>query len=425
MSQRKITLAREFMAVMTNHWTFFPFVFVYAAVSELSGMAFLGWILAGFAPLFLALIRNTTQSILLQLCCYPIFMGVLAVLPIEPEMLKGIYFFFTTIYLLFSIYKTLTGKSGLTKILPPFVAMGIHFVCAFVIFPNMEIYHYPYFLLVGLILTGLFFFFAFYIDQYLSFVIKNEETSSSMPKSKIFCSGMKLSLAYLGLGSLFLFFVSVFGISDEFLHGFWGRVKELIRKFISFLASLFKPGDSDIHFYDGMGDPSQFPPAVEGSTSLLWRILEVLLFYLVILILLAFFAYILYKIIVFFLQRLPQKELYEAEEEVEDLDIHESLDGKQSPFLTDSEKEGFLSPRQRIRRIFKQRAQRSNFLPGQLPFLTARDVASSQRNPALSHYYEKARYSPFEIEKEDVKALMKSFQKHGVKDQNDSSEREE
>ena len=413
MSQKSITLVREFMAVTTNHWTFFPIVFIIAAVSELSGMALLGWVVTGFVPFFLAFLRVNTRSVLLQILCYPIFMGILTLFPIEPEILKGIYFFFITIYILLSVFQTITRSDKPTKIIPPFIFIGIHLFSALIIFPHREIYHYPFVLLIGMLIAGITFFLAFYMDQYLQFIMKNEGTSSSMPKQKIFRSGLVNSLYYLGIGTVLLLLISSFGISDYFLHGFWDKIKKGIRKLIHYISSLFSHNQDPTKLSNGLENAmNSQPDFLPGAPSLFWRIMEVLLFVLVVLILLALVAYLAFLIIRFILRRLSIKRIgYEVEEEVEAIDIHESLGPKKLQEAMKNEKEGYLSPRQRIRRIYKRRAMDSEHTGQELPFMTARELALEERTPLLSAIYEKARYSLLPCDKEDVKKLQAALRK--------------
>lgn len=410
MTQKRILMIREFLAATTNHWTFFPIVFLFAAISEMSGMALLGWILAGLAPFFLSFLRNYMQSILLQIMCYPIFMGILTLIPIEPEILKGIYFFFVTIYLLLSLFQTITNKGQMTKILPPFFTIGINLFAALIIFPHREVYHYPFFLLLGMVITAVSFFLAFYVDQYLLFVTKNEETSSSMPKQKIFRSGILYSFYYLGVGAGILLLISSFGISDEFLNGFWGKVKQAFRKFIQFLVNLFTKGERKVPISDGMHDPiAGTPDLTPAKTSLFWKLMEILLFFAVVMLILFVIAFLIFKFLRLLARLRPRKTLVEAEEEVEEIDVHENIGAKRKFFFDWEEDESLLSPRQRIRRIFRKRAQALERPHEELPYLTPGDVAEAEDNPLLASLYEKARYSQLPCEKEDVKALMRSL----------------
>ena len=149
-----------------------------------------------------------------------------------------------------------------------------------------------------------------------------------------------------------------------------------------------------------------------GAPSLFWRIMEVLLFVLVVLILLALVAYLAFLIIRFILRRLSVKRIgYEVEEEVEAIDIHESLGPKKLQEAMKNEKEGYLSPRQRIRRIYKRSAMDSEHTGQELPFMTARELALEERTPLLSAIYEKARYSLLPCDKEDVKKLQAALRK--------------
>lgn len=407
MSKRSAEFIRELMASLTNHWTFLPVVFVFAGIRELSPVGLITWCLIGFLPALLYLIREVVQSTLLQLCFFPILFGILVLLPLEPDIVKGCFYFFAFIYIMLSLLMTMK-KNSHTKILPPFFAMGINLFTALFIFPHLEIYYYPFVLFLGMIITFITFFLAFYVDQYLIFITRNEETSNSLPKDKIFRSGMELSFYYLGIGAVILFLISSFALSDEFLGRFWGNVKNAFRKVIKYLLSLIKQKDRNTHVSDGAESfQTNFPP-MEQHQSLFWQIMEVLLFALVVIILVAVLLYLLYKIFRFLKRFLPEKRIYEAEEEVENLDMHETIVPKRKT-LWDAEEEGNRSIRQKIRRIYKQKARFTGWKTEDLAQSTAREVALELQNPVLSVIYEKARYTEEPCDKEDLKRLQDSF----------------
>ena len=411
MSKRSITLFREFMAATTNHWTFLPVVFVFAGIFEISPIGLFTWCLIGILPVLLYVAREIIQSFILQVCFLPIVFGLMFFLPVEQDVLKGVLFFIAFVYIMLSVFMSIR-QTHFSKILPPFIAMGIHVITNLIIFPRMEFYRYPFILYLSMIITFISFFFAFYVDQYLIFVGRNEETSNSMPRDKIFNSGMRLSLYYLGIGTVILFFISSFAISDEFIHEFWRKLKGKLREAIKYLISLLSKQERDTHLSDGADSlHMNFPDIEQKPPSLFWQIMEIFLFALVILLLVAVFLYLLYKIYLFIRRLIPQKIAYEAEEEVESIDKHEALSPKKKVML-DEEDDGLQSIRLKIRKLYRRKALSSGLTNEVLIFSTAREVADELHNPVLPAIYEKARYSQEPCDKEDLKRLQESFRNH-------------
>ena len=409
MSKRSVMLLREFMTSQANHWIFLPLVLVFASVGNLSAPALLGWIIVSFFPLLLFVLREIVQSTILQLCCFPIFLGIITVLPIELDIIKGIYFFFSMVYILLSLFMTLRNNH-MTKILPPFFSLGINFFTAVFLFPNKEIYHYPFILFVSMIFSVVFFFFAFYVDQYLIFVFRNEETSNSMPRDKILDSGMRLSGMYLGIGAIVLFIISAFALSDEFIHDFWRKVKMHLRNLIRYLLGLMKNQNSDgVMLSDKTGGMGlKLPEVADQAPSLFEKIMELLIFILAVLVLFAFLITIFLKIIKLLQRLFPKKSVILPDEEVENIDKHENI-GRKKKVYRDEEDDPNLSIKLHIRKIYKKKALATEKSREELTFSTAREVGLLTKNPTLSCIYEKARYSNLACEKEDLKKLQKSF----------------
>lgn len=409
MSKRSIMFIREFMATTTNHWTFLPVVYAFAALKGMTMIDLLGWSLVGVLPSILFLVREYVQSILLQLCFFPIYMGILVLLPVQTDVLKGIYLFMVMVYILLSAFMSIK-RDHVTKILPPFIALGIGFALALFVFPNMQIYQFPFVLLLSTVIAVLFFFLAFYLDQYLIFIIRNEETSSSMPKSKIFRSGMILSGYYLGIGAVLLFVISSFAISEEFIGSFWIRIKGILREGIRWLLNLFGKAEHDSQIQDGgEGMPWKFEEVPHQAPSLFWKVLEILLFVIVAIIIAYAVIWFILTILRLLYRIWPRRVQYEAEEEVESIDLHETLSHK-THFFQETYDERDMSIRQRIRKIFKKRAIRSHVERERLPYHTAREI-TVEEYPLLADLYEKARYSNLDCRKEELSALQQSLRK--------------
>lgn len=399
MRQRKITVLREFLATQANHWIFLPLLMILTENVHPSAWCLLGWVMVGFLPILLFTCREIIQSTLLQFFLVVIYAGIVFFLPMEPEITKGICGFFVMAYMMQSLFKVIKKEEKLTHAFPPFVPLAINFVlCAIALFTTGE--SASFFMHLSAILSVMCSILAFYLDRYLHFTNANEGTSSNMPKGKIFRSGMQANLKFLGAISALLFLIASFAISDEFFRKIYLWNRNGLKKILQWIASLFTRTKRDTHILDGMNSATFDVTAVPaGQTSALAHVLEVL-----------FFA----AVVVFLINRLghlvnafqKKKRSQEAEEETESLDLHESLTPKAEAGFQEEEDDGWLSPTQRIRRLYRRRALASNFERRSLYYLTAREFSLQENNLMLSEIYEKARYSPESCDKEDLKKMQ-------------------
>lgn len=405
MDRVKIALLRELLATQTNHWALFPAILLFAETTLISPYCIMGWILAGLLPVCLFFVREVLQSFLLQFLLLPVFLGVTYLLPFEPYLLKMIMLFLEVIYAGLSLMKSIKQDSMPTKFMPPFVPLVINFSLAIIAVYSTKM-RFTFFMHVSAILSILCALLLYYVDRYFVFTVSNEGTASNMPKRKIFRSGIKASLLYLGSISAVLFVIASFSISDEFFRTVMHVINGWIKTFFSFLSSLFPEKERDTHVIDGGElEPFTRPEFGETHTSIFWRILEVIVFVVVIAIIVAFFANLIIKILKLLFSVRRKKILIEAEEETEILDQRERLSQTLAP-LQEEEDDPRLSPNWRIRRFYRRRALSSGKEPSLLYRMTAREFAQQEGSTDLASLYEKARYSLMPCTKEDVKLMQ-------------------
>ena len=405
MRQTSIQLLREYFATTANHFAFFPMVIMFAATSKPRPITLIGWILLGFLPFFLFIAREILQSFLLQIALLPLFAGLLYVLPIQPENLKFTYLFFAAVYLLISLFKSVKREFGATKCLPPFIPLGLNVILGIIaIYVNhLKFSFYMHFAVIISVLAS---FLAFYLDQYLSFTIRNEETASNMPKKKIFKSGFSATTTFVGLLSIPLIVTSAFAVPDDFFRNLMHWIRVNLRILIRYIKGLFNEKERDTHIIDGAEmEQLQRLNLVENNTSLFWRVLEVIIFAVVLLV----FLYVMYKLILkiyhFITSFEKRKVVLEAEEETEDIDVREDLNVKLKE--DEDDKEGLLSPGRRIRHLYRKVALSTPRQPYTLYRMTAREFGQEENLPAdMALLYEKARYSSQTCTKEDLKQMQ-------------------
>ncbi len=403
MKQIKIIALREFLATQANHWAFFPIIILFSDAPKPSAFNLLCWFFLGFMPFLLFFAREFVQSLLLQIVLFPICAGILYLMPIDPPFLKASYLFFSAAYLMASLLKMIKRDDHATRIFPFFVPLGINLVLGIIV-AFVHSFHFSFFMHFAAILSITCSLMANYVSSYLIYVRRNEETASNMPKAKIFHSGAKSAFMYVALLIVPLIFIASFSVSDDFF--------QIIRYwFRSMMKAIFSkinatPDERNTHLQDGPAtDPTQMPTLPNGQPSFFWRVLEVIVFAIVILLIVYALGTIILKIIHALSSLHRTKILIEAEEETEDLDLHEELKEHNS-YKEQEENESLLSPRQRIRRMYRRKALSTQKEIYELNRMTAREVAMEEKNPEIATVYEKARYSELPCTKEDVTQMQ-------------------
>ena len=404
MKQIRIQMLREFLSTQANHWAFFPVVILFAETERPDFLCLICWFFLGLMPLALFIAREIVQSFILQVASFFIIGGVLALLPLEPAFLKATYLFFAMIYLMMSLFKMIKKDNRYTMTLPLFFPMCINIILS-IIAVYVNHLHFSFYMHFAAIISICMALLANYVEHYLVFTIGNEETSSNMPSKKIFHSGIAGTIQFVGLLIIPLMVIASFSISDEFFRLLMHGGQQGIKKFILFLRKFFSSSDRQTFIRDG-GESEPFQRAVipEQQPSMFWMLLEKLAFAGVMLLLLYGLYLILMKILGFLHSYQKSKVLIEVAEETEDIDVHEDL--SPSSVIIEEEDDSFLSPTQRIRRLYRKKALSTNHEINELWRMTAREIATEEESPQIAYVYEKARYSRSVCTADDLKEMQ-------------------
>ncbi|MBR6477687.1 MAG: hypothetical protein IKS85_04485 [Lachnospiraceae bacterium] len=411
--QARVISLRELLASQANHWAIFPALILFMETSDLSGPVILGWVLLGFLPVCAFIARELVESFLLQVLLFPIFVGILILLPIEPVNVKAAMIFVGIVYTLLSLWKSAKKDSGATHAFPPFIPLMINFVlCIIAVYVTNA--HFTFLMHVSAIISIILSLLTFYVDRYFIFTVANDGISSNMPRRKIFHSGFSMSVAYFGITSLILVFIASFSISDEFFRVITGWLSRRFGWLIRKVLDLFPRKDKVDMIQDGGEmEPFSMSTLPDKKTPFFMRILEVVTFAVVVIIILM----LLYSLVRFLLKWLfskqGEKTIKEAVEEKEAIDLHESITTKAPP-LFEEEDESFLSPSQRIRKLYKKRALATTDDRERLFRTTARELGIQEKIPEMATIYEKARYSKETCTKEDLKEMQLACRRKNI-----------
>ena len=406
MSKVGIATLRECMVTQANHWAIFPALILFAGPQNVTGIVILAWVMLGFLPTLMFLARDVIQSFILQIALFPVMLGTLILLPIHPDILKAAMILIGVIYVVLSVFKTFKNDVTATKVFPPFVPLCINLVLSVIAYytirtPITFTMHLSAIISITLSLL------AYYVDRFFIFTVSNEKTSSNMPRSKMFQSGMLSAIKYLGVTSVIMIFIASFSVSDSF----FGVIMKWINKGINWIATLlrklFRVKERNTFLKDGADSEPLMRLSNEGPvTSPFWRLLEMVVFGVLIAVLFVGIFLFALKIIKLFMRVQGKKIFTEAEETNELLDLHESIATKLPDFDPEEEDDSFLSPSQRIRRLYRRKALSTQREPELLYRMTAREFATEEKLPEIAGLYEKARYSLETCTKEDVKQMQ-------------------
>lgn len=406
LTRTNIALLREFLATQANHWAFYPAVILFAETTYLSAYAVVAWVLVGFLPILLYIAREIVRSILLQICLVTIMIGIVYLIPVDPVIMKGAYLLFVMAYVMFSLFKTIKTNDPFTHAFPPFVPLFINLFLS-IIAVYVTKMHFSFMMHVSAIVSIIFSLLAFYLDRFRIFVIANEESASNVPKNKILKSGLLSSFQFLAILAALTTFIASFSVSDAFFKVIVDRIQLVVRKFFDLLRKLFPSlPKAPKHLSDGATDPFEFNPYTPRSTSIWTKIIEVVLYFIVLAFVCIVVIYVIYKILRFFMVRKKTLTVLEEEEaENEIIDLHESIVQKVI-FKEENEDDSFLSPTLRIRRLYRKKAMSTHKTTNELSHITAREFAAEEKLPGLAGLYEKARYSTTPCTKEDLKNMQ-------------------
>lgn len=411
MKQEKIIAWSDILATQMNHWTLFS---IMTAVSILSGVGtppIALWFFCGLIPVFFFSIRRYTNSLPVMALSHLLCLACFFYIPVPNLAVRITLCIYGIGLIIYSFAIRLRKEERLDEAFAPPVAVGIIALSTFLLhyeeYTNWDIY---FIAMTALYFVG--YYIKYYFEHYLYFMAVNSNSTGYIPRREIFSSGLKLTsiFAFFGVFVLVLF-------SDiNWLSWIFGQLKAGIvwlreHGFFAWLASLFdREYEAPVEQLANATPASPgFFPMEMGEPGLFWVILEKTVLTIIPIVIVCLLCFALFQGIKNILKIFRKKR--EVNQEMSDentIDIREAYEikkekEKQKDFFA------FLSPTERIRRIYKQRiwAKRANLTGKEnarsLNTYTARECGNLLSESQLALIYEKARYSNMKCTKADVK----------------------
>ena len=257
------------------------------------------------------------------------------------------------------------------------------------------------------------FFMQHYFGRYARFVKLNEYSAGFFPKSEIMGAGLKGVIIYVGVSAGAFFAIA----NMDSLTEFGNFIKNKLGKFIrDWLRKIFAGSEPDpkvsnpLDYNDFDSLTAKLGQGETRDVSLLGTIIEKALWLLVVFLILLLLYRLIKKILGFFNMKLDRPDII-----VDDVvtDVRESCDAVSLKEKKVKEKRFFLTPREKVRRNFKNTAKEKCFRITRsgdkkaLGFKTSGECASAVEVPELSELYDRARYSDYEITEADAAEMKK------------------
>lgn len=280
-----------------------------------------------------------------------------------------------------------------------------------------------YYLIIAILYFGLYFI-EYFLGQYLFFRTVNKSSTGVIPEKAIFSAGAKQTLLFSAGSMAILFLAANIGWVSCVWSWIWRGLQPVLR----FLVSLLPKGDAtestqgtEAPGEGGSGMPNLGDDKGNDLLHFIWTILEKILIAAVIV-----GAVVLAAILVIRICRFLRNRFYRSRKEQVILleggvDIRESCDIEKEERAV-STWLGLLTPREKIRSIFKKQVWRNKEKivgmrsPETLGYLTAKECTEkiSEEQAAseeLTKLYEQARYGRENVGNEEVKRAKAAARK--------------
>lgn len=407
MKDSHIEVLRQFLITQMNHWVLFAVAVAGMGIWNDSQLVLWVWIVCSFLPFLLYFVRLRIEPVFFFLVCHILAGYLLWMLPVE-----GSQQFFLRLmivcYLLRSVHLRIRSSSQREAAMLPGFAVGLIVVLLVIVHHQQSSSWDQYFVFITIAYLGLYFIQSF-LQHYLHFLTVNESSAGHIPAKEMLRSGMKNAFLFTGAGVLFLLLIS--GLAS--LSRGWGQLR-------GFLLWLLRRLFSLLHLEAGEDEPVMEPPESDmelpepvwdaASPSMFWVILQRIVMTVMLLVLLCAVAVGIGLVIYYIATRLRGRAKTQETELEEVTDVREKCD-KEEIFKVRRRVFLFLSPRERIRRIFQKRvlAGKDRILGARkgsrLELFTAYECAGRLDQEILGVLYDKARYSQEECTMEDVRQL--------------------
>ena len=411
MKQEKIIAWSDILATQMNHWTLFSIAAMASIIAGVTAPPVVLWLFCGLIPIFFFFIRRYTNGFFTMALSHTVCLVLFFFLP-YPNLITKIMFCLYGIGLFINsfVIRLRTGQRLDEAISPP-AAVGIIAVPLFVLYyqehPGFDIYY--------IAMAAIYFicyYIRYYLQHYLYFMTVNANSTGYIPHKEIFASGIRLTGIFSFFAVILLVLFSDIGWLSELARQLKNGIIWLREHGIfAWLASLF---DKEYEPITNQGNNAEqlssgFMPLELGEPGLFWVVLEKAALTIVPIVIFCLLCFVLFQFIKMLKEIFRKKRILDEETIGESIrDIRETYEikkerGAQKEFFA------FLSPAERIRRIYKQRiwtkraalAAKGNDHP--LHTYTARECGLLLSESELALVYEKARYSNAKCTKDDVK----------------------
>ena len=418
--EQTLILIREVIVTQTNHWSLFALSYglsvMLSAAYDIPRLNLLLWGLMGLGLIANYFIRlKTTKlglSILVHFLVF-LLMSLTGLTCWEYLALHGGFAFF---YCLLSIVKQ-TGSSDQED-----EAFSIPVIAILICAPFFVLTLNKYENITNIyrnLLICLFtmFFMQHYFGRYGRFVKLNEHSAGFFPKSEIMGAGLKNVIVYVGISAGLFFGIANMNALTEFgeyiKDRFWYWIRYICRKLFGNSEPVEKVSERlDYNDYDSL--TAKLGQGEVREESLFSIIMQKIIWILIILLILYALYKFVKKILNLFNMKLDREDVI-VDELV--MDVRESCDKTSLKEKKVKEKKFFLTPREKVRRFYKNTAKEKCYRicksgdPKALGYKTSGECGTAVGVKELSEVYDRARYSEEEITEQDVLTMKKIYER--------------
>lgn len=404
MKEERILILKDFFATQMNYWTFFPIAVTIIGLAKDPAPRLVIWVLLSFLPFLFFLTRRYANHLLMMVAVHVAVVAVVQFLPCGSFTEKIMALVFAAGFAVCSFCLRVKEGDHMDHSCHPGFSLGVGAVA--LLFQHYQGRRdWDMYYVIPLILVFGAFLIQFYIESYLQFLVVNESSTGHIPKNEIFQTGIRQVFVYTGAGMCILLLSSgliwLTTLTRWLKEAFAGLLVFLLKD-ASVLPSEEIAEESNRGMEEFFMEPSE--------PFWLWQVLEKILTAALLIVTVV----ILFKGIVSLFRYLKGRlagrveikdETLESVVDVREKCGFERTRQERRPFMA------FLSPAERIRRIYKKKiwTNRMVLAPGGdtslLGILTARECGRRLENEELADIYEKARYSGEECTTEDVRAV--------------------
>ena len=420
MKIEKLELFNEILIIQMVHWTLYPLVLTvigiagnYIGEGEPAGVL---WAICGLLSVIYLFLRERVRRFILFLLFHFGLAALFLLLPTRTVVERTLCAACGVGYLIQSMMKRFRQEEVRASGFSPVVAVGVCVVA--ILFQHYQgRADWDFYYALTLVSVFAMYMISSYIQQYLNFLTVNKSSAGYMPAAEMFHSGMGLVVLYAALGAIVLLLFTGF----DWLESLWNWIKDGLLKVIRFLLSLF-PQEQPM---EEIVIPT-IPPAKKGDFSglpkpsepfMLWQILEVVVIIVVACVAVYVMILATVRAVRFirncFLEDYGRRGAIVKEEGQTDVREKCGLAKASSQGAAKRSLFGFLTPAQRIRRLYKKKILASAYELSEggkektstLSLLTARECGEKLMLPEMALIYEQTRYSDKEATPEMLRSM--------------------